>query len=196
MRSFYRVSARYIVGSCSVDRLNCSLVIPVSRLRQSDGYQWCLFCGDIVKIRCPVIRSHLFWFTVYMRGRVGLGPVIRSRFYTIVKEICHIPWEKKKVQGNKFIIKLNQSERRKRVVFWRKQDIYIYMCIGFNFERKNFKLFHHRDKIHLLFGFFLLLLLLLLFLLASLSPLGEEVLLEDLPEISLSLLFWVDFRVQ
>ena len=29
---------KYINGSCSVDRINCSLVIPVNRQRQSDGY--------------------------------------------------------------------------------------------------------------------------------------------------------------
>ena len=31
-----------IDGSLSVDGINCSLVIPVSRQTQSDGYKWCL----------------------------------------------------------------------------------------------------------------------------------------------------------
>ena len=29
----------YIDGCCSVDHVNCSLVTPVNRRRQSDGYQ-------------------------------------------------------------------------------------------------------------------------------------------------------------
>ena len=33
----------FIDGSCSVDRINWSLVIPINRHRQSDGYQWRLF---------------------------------------------------------------------------------------------------------------------------------------------------------
>ena len=33
----------YIDGSCSVDCLNCSLVILVTRQRQNDSYQWRLF---------------------------------------------------------------------------------------------------------------------------------------------------------
>ena len=33
----------YIDGSCAVDCINCSLVTPVSRLMQSDGYQCCFF---------------------------------------------------------------------------------------------------------------------------------------------------------
>ena len=48
----------YIDGSCPVDRLSCSLVSPVNRRRQSDGYQWCLFrcCGNIVKWRRHQIK--------------------------------------------------------------------------------------------------------------------------------------------
>ena len=42
-----------IDGCRSVDRINCSLVTPVSRQMQSDGYQWRLFqcCEDIVKMK-------------------------------------------------------------------------------------------------------------------------------------------------
>ena len=35
----YLVGPRYIDGSCDVDRVNCSLVTPVSRQMQSDHYQ-------------------------------------------------------------------------------------------------------------------------------------------------------------
>ena len=47
------VLIKYIDGSCSVDHKSCSLVSPVNRQRQSDGYQWCLFqcCSDIVKMK-------------------------------------------------------------------------------------------------------------------------------------------------
>ena len=34
----YFIVYPYIDGSCSVDRINCSLVIPVNRQRQSEGY--------------------------------------------------------------------------------------------------------------------------------------------------------------
>ena len=43
-------SLTYIDGSCAIDHINFSLVTPVSRQMQSDGYQWRLFwCrGEIV----------------------------------------------------------------------------------------------------------------------------------------------------
>ena len=40
---FTLINVRWKVSSCSVDRINCSLVIPVNRQRQSDGYQCHLF---------------------------------------------------------------------------------------------------------------------------------------------------------
>ena len=45
-------SGTYINVCHSVDRINCSLVTPENRQRQSDGYQWRLFgcCKDIVKM--------------------------------------------------------------------------------------------------------------------------------------------------
>ena len=35
----FNINMTYIDGSRSVDHINCSLVIPVSRQRQSDGYK-------------------------------------------------------------------------------------------------------------------------------------------------------------
>ena len=46
------VSTKYIDGCRSVDCINCSLVTPVNRQSQSDGYYWRLFwcCDDMVKM--------------------------------------------------------------------------------------------------------------------------------------------------
>ena len=34
----FNINMAYIDGYCSVDHINCSLVIPVNRQRQSDSY--------------------------------------------------------------------------------------------------------------------------------------------------------------
>ena len=46
-----QVAFLYIDGSCSVEPIKCSLVIPVNRQRQSDGCKWCWCCGGIVKMK-------------------------------------------------------------------------------------------------------------------------------------------------
>ena len=40
--SLYCHCRTYIEGSSFIDRISCSLVSPVNRQRQSDGYQWCI----------------------------------------------------------------------------------------------------------------------------------------------------------
>ena len=61
-------------GSCSVDHINCSLVIQVNRQRQSNGYYWRLFqcCVDIVKLKETSNNGLLLYLKL---ARVDVGNV-------------------------------------------------------------------------------------------------------------------------
>ena len=39
----------YIDSSCAVDRINYSLVTPVNRQTQGDGYEWRIFVLDLIR---------------------------------------------------------------------------------------------------------------------------------------------------
>ena len=58
-----------LVGSCSVDHRNCSLVIPVSRQRQSDGF---------LVVFNQTLSMYGLWLERIKKGEVSKKNIIRK----------------------------------------------------------------------------------------------------------------------